>query len=110
MKNRKKKKIIGTPDRPRLVVYRSLKYIYGQVVDDINHKVLLASSNLSKNVPADLKKTKTKVEAAKILGKFLAENALKHKIDKVVFDRNGYLYHGRVRAFADGVREGGLKF
>ena len=110
MQKRRKKKIIGTPDKPRLVIYRSLKYIYGQLIDDINHKVLYASSNLSKNASADIKKVKTKVEAAKIIGKILGENAKKKKINKVVFDRNGYLYHGRVKAFAEGVREGGLQF
>ena len=110
MRKRNKKKLTGTPDKPRLVIYRSLKYIYGQLVDDVNHKVIFAASNLSKNAPKDLKKIKTKVEAAKLIGKFLGENALKNKIDKVVFDRNGYLYHGRVKAFAEGAREGGLKF
>jgi large subunit ribosomal protein L18 len=110
MKEKKKKKIMGTPDKPRLVIYRSLKYIYGQLIDDKNHKVILTASNLTKNLASDLKKSKTKVEAAKLVGKSLGENALKSKIENVIFDRNGYLYHGRVKAFADGAREGGLKF
>ena len=110
MKNRNKKRLVGTPEKPRLVVYRSLKYTYGQLVDDINHKVIAAYSNAGKKASADLKKAKTKVEAAKISGKLLAENALKKKVAKVIFDRNGYLYHGRVKAFAEGAREGGLQF
>jgi len=110
MKNKKKKKVVGTPQKPRLVVYRSLRYIYGQIIDDVNKKVLLSLNNKSKNVPVDLKKAKTKTEASTMLGKTLAKHASEKKIKSVVFDRNGYLYHGRVKAFADGAREGGLKF
>ena len=76
----------------------------------MNHKVIVASSNVSKKGSPELKKAKSKVEAAKINGKVLAENALKKKIKNIVFDRNGYLYHGRIRAFAEGAREGGLQF
>jgi large subunit ribosomal protein L18 len=110
MKSQRKKKMIGTKERPRLVVYRSLKYIYGQLIDDVNQRVLLSMSNISKNAPAEVKKSKTKTEASTILGKTLAAEAAKKRIKKVIFDRNGYLYHGRIRAFADGAREGGLKF
>jgi large subunit ribosomal protein L18 len=110
MKYKNKKKLIGTPEKPRLVIYRSLKYTYGQLIDDINHKVITAYSNVGKKSSADLKKAKTKVEAAKITGKLLAENALKKKVEKVIFDRNRYLYHGRIKAFAEGAREGGLQF
>jgi large subunit ribosomal protein L18 len=110
MLNRKNKRMVGTAEKPRLVVYRSLKYIYGQLVDDINHKTLLAVSNLSKDVVQNLKKAKNKTQASKQIGKILGEQAVKLKIERAIFDRNGYLYHGRVKAFAEGAREGGLKF
>jgi large subunit ribosomal protein L18 len=110
MKKRSKKKMIGTPERPRLVVYRSLKYIYGQIIDDVNHKVLLACSNVGKKTTKGANKSGNKTGASHVLGKVLAEKAKAKKISQVVFDRNGYLYHGRVKAFAEGAREGGLKF
>ncbi len=110
MKNKRKKKIFGTSEKPRLVIFRSLKYIYGQIIDDTSHKVLASMSNIEKSAPADLKNSKTKKDASKLLGKSLGELAVKNKIKKVIFDRNGYIYHGRVKAFADGAREGGLKF
>jgi large subunit ribosomal protein L18 len=110
MKNVRKKRVFGTPTKPRLVIYRSLKYIYGQVIDDTNHKVIVSASNLRKGIAQDLKKAKTKTDASHIVGKKLAEEAVKSKIEQVIFDRNGYIYHGRVKAFADGAREGGLKF
>ena len=110
MKNKKKKSMFGTVEKPRLVVFRSLKYIYGQIIDDTSHKVLASISDKSKSAPPDIKKSKTKMDASKMLGKALGELAVKNKIQKVVFDRNGYIYHGRVKAFADGAREGGLKF
>ena len=105
-----KSNIHGTKERPRLVVFRSLKYIYGQLIDDDAHKVILSSSNVGKKVSKNVKDAKSKMEASKEVGKLLAESAVKNKIDEVVFDRNGYLYHGRIKAFADGAREGGLKF
>jgi large subunit ribosomal protein L18 len=108
--SRKKKKMVGTPEKPRLVIYRSLKYVYGQLVDDINHKTLVSVSNISKDLKQNLKKAGNKTKASKEVGKILAERAVTQKIEKVVFDRNGYLYHGRVKAFAEGAREGGLKF
>ncbi|MFC2088461.1 50S ribosomal protein L18 [Calditrichota bacterium] len=110
MKSKKKKKIFGSAEKPRLVVFKSLKYIYGQIIDDTNHKVLASISNVSKSAPTDIKKSKTKLDTSKLLGKALGELAVKNKIQKVVFDRNGYIYHGRIKAFADGAREGGLKF
>jgi large subunit ribosomal protein L18 len=106
----KKKKIIGTPEKPRLVIYRSLKYVYGQLIDDVNHKTLLSVSNISKDLGQNLKKAGNKTKASKEVGKILAERAVKQKIEQVVFDRHGYLYHGRIKAFAEGAREGGLKF
>ena len=107
---KRKKKIFGTTDRPRLVAYRSLKYIYGQIVDDSQNKVILGVSNISKSARAGVEKAKNKTEASFIVGKLLAGEAKKKKISKVVFDRNGYLYHGRIKSFAEGAREGGLEF
>jgi len=107
---RRKRKIHGTKERPRLVVYRSLNNIYGQLIDDSEHKVLLATSNIGKNISAEVKKAKTKTDISFAVGKTIAEQALKKKIEEVIFDRNGYLYHGRVKAFAEGARKGGLKF
>ena len=96
-------KIKGTSDRPRLVVFRSLRYTYAQIVDD-GKGVILASSS-------DIKEKKgTKVEKAKNIGLELAKKAKEKKIETVVFDRNGYKYHGRTKAIADGAREGGLNF
>lgn len=102
-KKRAKDKVRGTADYPRLVVYRSNKYIYGQIVDDINGKVLVAVSE------KELKTKGTKTEKASLVGKELATKAKKNKISKVRFDRAGYRYHGRVKAVADGAREGGLE-
>ena len=107
---KRKKKMFGTPEKPRLVVYRSLKYIYGQIVDDTQNKVLVSASNLSKNLSEKVKKAKTKTEASREVGKALADMANKKKIKEIIFDRNGYIYHGRVKALAEGAREGGLEF
>jgi large subunit ribosomal protein L18 len=103
-------KVIGTAERPRLVVYRSLKYMHAQLIDDTNHTVILGITNNSSAAKAAVKKAKNKTEAASIVGKTLAEEAKKKKVETVVFDRNGYIYHGRVKALAEGAREGGLKF
>ncbi len=108
--NRRKKRITGTPERPRLVVYRSLRYIHAQIVDDESQKVLLGINDKSKEALEVLKGSKNKTENAHNVGKALAKKAKDKKIKTVVFDRNGYLYHGRVKAFAEGVREGGLEF
>jgi len=104
-----KKKVRGTTERPRLVVFRSLKHIYVQFVDDSNQKTLLSVSDLSKDIQGDLK-DKNKTESAKVVGKFAAEKAKDLKIENVVFDRAGYIYHGRIKALAEGAREGGLVF
>lgn len=96
-------KVKGTDKRPRLVVYKSLKYTYAQLIDDDSRKVLMSVSD------AKIKVKGTKSEKAKKLGTELAEKAKEKKIEAVVFDRNGYKYHGRVKAVADGAREGGLK-
>lgn len=99
--------MFGTPQMPRLVIFRSMKNIEGQIVDDVKGVTLIGMSSLSKEVD---KKDKKKVEVSKLVGQQLAKKAKKKGIEKIVFDRNGYLYHGRVKAFAEGAREGGLKF
>lgn len=97
-------KIKGTSTRPRLVVYRSLSHTYAQLIDDDKKVILLSSSDMK------LKDKGTKTEKAKKVGEEIASQAKEKKIEAVVFDRNGYKYHGRVKAVADGAREGGLKF
>lgn len=99
-----RKKLKGTQERPRLCVYKSLKNIYAQLVDDVAGKTILMVSTLG-----DVK-DKTGRAAATEVGKLIATKAKEKKIDKVVFDRSGYLYHGRVKAVADGAREAGLNF
>jgi len=101
-----RKRISGTADTPRLSVFRSNKEIYAQVIDDLSGKTLLSAS--SKETSSDSKGSK--IETSVLVGKTLAEKAIKAGIENVVFDRNGYLYHGRVKALAEGAREGGLKF
>jgi large subunit ribosomal protein L18 len=105
-----RKKVNGTADMPRLVVYRSLNQIYGQLIDDVAGKTILSISSISKDASEKLKSEKGKIGKSKLIGKLIAEKAKSANINNVVFDRNGYLYHGRVKAFADGAREGGLKF
>ncbi|MFT5746871.1 MAG: large subunit ribosomal protein L18 [Paraglaciecola sp.] len=101
-----RKKVRGTAARPRLAIYRSNKEIYAQVIDDVNGVTLCSASSRDKGFSVE----GPKVEQAKSVGKKLAENAQSASIDNVVFDRGGYLYHGRVKALADGAREGGMKF
>jgi large subunit ribosomal protein L18 len=108
-RDRVRARVRGTEQRPRLSVYRSDKHIYVQVVADTAGKTLLAVSTLSPDLRAQLKKT-TDVAAAKQVGLLAARRCLEKGIAQIVFDRNGFLYHGRVRAVADGAREGGLKF
>ncbi len=105
-----RKHLSGTSEVPRLTVYRSLTNVYAQLIDDSDGKTLASASSLSKEISAELKGAKSKVEKSKIVGNLLAKKALEKKITTVVFDRNGYKYHGRVQALADGAREGGLKF
>jgi len=105
-----RKKIIGTSERPRLVVYKSLKHIYAQLVDDTNHKTITGMSSLSNELKNEISNAKSKIEVAEIVGNGIAKRALDLKLEKIVFDRNGYIYHGRVKAVADGARKGGLKF
>jgi large subunit ribosomal protein L18 len=108
---RVRRKVAGSPERPRLVVHRSLKNMSAQIADDIAGKVLMGISTLSPELK-DLREQEdsTKSTLAKAAGKLLAEKAKAAGITKVVFDRGGYLYHGRIAAFAEGAREGGLEF
>ena len=109
-RRRSKRHAFGTEARPRIVVYRSLSHIYGQLVDDVSGKTLVTASSSEKAIAPKSKKPVTKTELSSMVGKELATRAKKKNLSKVVFDRNGFLYHGRVKAFADGAREGGLKF
>lgn len=110
IKRRIRKKIFGTSSKPRLSVYRSLNQIYAQIINDETGTTLLGASSLSKEIAEDLKKAKNKIEKSKIVGKFVAKLALENNICEVIFDRNGFKYHGRVKSLAEGAREGGLKF
>lgn len=110
IKSRIQKKIRGTTELPRLTVYRSLHHMYVQIVDDSQSKTLVASSTLTPNLRDEVKKLKGKKEIAKHVGMDIAKKAIEKKIQQVVFDRNGYAYHGIVKSLADGAREAGLKF
>lgn len=109
-KYRIRKKVFGTSDTPRLSVYRSLKHIYAQIIDDEHGNTLVACSTMEKEVREAIKDKTRKVEQAKLVGKILAKRALEKGIERIAFDRNGFLYHGRVRALADSARENGLVF
>ncbi|MFZ5590523.1 MAG: 50S ribosomal protein L18 [Bacillota bacterium] len=106
---RVRKKVFGTAQRPRLNVFRSLSHIYAQIIDDEQGHTLVAASTLSPELKGKLEQTGN-VAAARQVGLLIAEKARAKGITKVVFDRAGYLYHGRVKALADGAREGGLEF
>lgn len=99
----------GTAERPRLAVFRSNNHMYAQVIDDAAGKTLVAASTIEKDVKAKLEKTNN-VEAAKVLGEVIAKRALEKGIENVVFDRGGYIYHGKVAALAEAAREAGLQF
>ena len=103
---RVRKKISGTQERPRLCVYRSNNHLYVQIIDDVAGNTLVAASTLDKEV----KNKHSNKEAAKEVGKLIAKRALDKKIETVVFDRGGYVYHGVVKELAEAAREGGLKF
>jgi large subunit ribosomal protein L18 len=107
IKKRIRKVVSGTAERPRLNVFRSNKQIYAQLIDDLSGKTILAVSSLNKDFEGA---QGTKVEIAEKVGKAVAEKAIAAGLTAVVFDRNGYLYHGRVKQLADAAREGGLKF
>lgn len=102
-----RKKISGSPAKPRLSVYRSNKGIYAQLIDDISGSTVISVSSLKNS---DVNDKLPKVDQSKLVGKLLAEKAVASGITEVVFDRNGYLYHGRIKSLAEGAREGGLKF
>lgn len=102
-------KLAGTPECPRLAVYRSTKHIYAQVIDDEKHVTLASASSNDKDLRAELGHGGN-IEAAKAVGKAVAEKALKAGIKSIVFDRGGFLYHGRIAALADAAREAGLEF
>ncbi|MDR3154213.1 MAG: 50S ribosomal protein L18 [Deltaproteobacteria bacterium] len=106
---RVRKKVRGTAERPRLSVFRSARHIYAQLIDDVSGRTLAAASTLTASVKGSLGGLK-KIEAAKAVGKAVAEAAKGKGYGAVVFDRNGFLYHGRVKALSEGAREAGLKF
>lgn len=107
---RVRKKVHGTATRPRLCVYRSLKHIYAQVVDDQTGRCLLTVSDLSQEVRSRLGDVKGKTGVSALVGEVVAEKVREMGIETIAFDRGGYIYHGRVKALADGARKGGLKF
>ena len=108
IKKRIRSKMSGNSSRPRLTVFRSNSEIYAQLVDDASGKTLMASSSTEKAVAKD--KGKSKMDTAKSVGVAIAKKAVEKGIKEVIFDRNGFLYHGRIKALADGAREAGLKF
>lgn len=109
-KKRVRKKIRGTLERPRLSVFRSSKHIYSQIVDDTVGRTLVDGSSLSKEILPQIQGKGGNREGSAIVGKLIAKRALDKGIKKVIFDRNGFLYHGRIQAFAEAVREHGLEF
>ena len=107
---RVRKKIHGTPERPRLSVYRSLSHIYAQVIDDVARTTLVSASDIEQEAKAKLNGGKHKTDVAKVVGELVAKRAIERGISEIVFDRGGYKYHGRVAALANAAREAGLKF
>lgn len=105
-----RRSINGTPERYRLTVFRSASHIYAQIIDDVNGKTLAAASTRDKDIASQLASVQGKVEKSKVIGSALAQRALAKNISKVAFDRNGYLYHGRIKAVAEAARESGLIF
>lgn len=108
-KARVRKKVVGTEERPRLNVFRSNKHIYAQIIDDTNKKTIVAASTRSKEIAPEAGKLK-KSDVAKKVGELIGKLASDKGVASVVFDRSGYIYHGRIKALADGAREAGLKF
>lgn len=109
-RTRIRKKIFGTTEKPRLTVYRSLDHVYAQVIDDTAGITIASASSLSKELSDSIKEAKGKIAKSKLVGSLLAQKAKEKNITTVIFDRNGYKYHGRIQAIAEGAREGGLKF
>lgn len=108
-KRRVRNKVLGTPQRPRLTVFRANKHMYAQVIDDTVGRTLVSASTLSPELRGVLRSTGSR-EAASKVGELLARKAVEAKVERVVFDRNRYRYHGRVKALADAARQGGLQF
>ena len=108
--NRIRRKIQGTSERPRLAVRRSLRHMYVQVIDDVAARTLVAISTLDKDAQTQLKGVSSRMERSEKLGKLLAERAKDRGVEHVTFDRGGYLYHGHIKALAEGARKGGLQF
>ncbi len=106
---RVRRKVTGTEERPRLCVFRSSKHIYVQIIEDVTGRTLVTASTASKDLVDGVKNTGN-IEAAKVVGQAIAKKALEKNIKQVVFDRNGFLYHGRIKALADAAREAGLSF
>ena len=106
---RMRRHIIGTPERPRMAVFRSNNHMYVQIIDDVAQTTLVSASTLQKDVKAELENTDD-VKAAAYLGTVIGKKAVEAGIESVVFDRGGYIYHGKVKALADAAREAGLKF
>ncbi len=107
IKRRIRKKIFGIKEKPRMTVYRSNRNIFVQIIDDVNKSTIISASSLDKDIAE--KKDITKIQQAELVGKLIAEKAGKSGVKGVVFDRNGYLYHGRIKKLADTARENGLK-
>ena len=108
-KRRIRKKIFGTPERPRMTVFRSARHIYAQVVDDTKGHTIASASSREESILAD-RESKGKIGRAALVGKLIGQRAQAKGVAMVVFDRNGFLYHGRIKALSDGAREAGLKF
>ena len=104
-----RKRMTGTSERPRLTVFRSSRHIYAQIIDDVSGRTLVAASSLEK-AAKEASNIENNVAMAQYIGKLVGERAVKQGIQKVVFDRNGFLYHGRVKAVSEGAREAGLQF
>lgn len=109
-KKRVRKKVKGTPDTPRLSIFRSSRHIYAQIVDDISSRTLVDASSVSRDLRPQLQGKGGNREGAAFVGEWIAKRALERGISQVVFDRNGFLYHGRVKVLAESAREHGLKF
>ncbi len=105
-----RKHIFGTPERYRLTIFRSLNHIYAQIIDDTQNRTVVSASTLDKELTGGLASAEGKIERSKLVGTLLAQRAAAANVSTVVFDRNGYLYHGRIKALADAAREAGLSF
>ncbi|QTA78856.1 50S ribosomal protein L18 [Desulfonema limicola] len=111
-KKRIRKKMVGTSERPRLSVFKSAKHIYAQIVNDVEGNTLVAASSMEKDIreDPDIVSEKGKIPVAARIGKLIADRAMQKGVKKVVFDRNGFIYHGRIKAVSEGAREAGLDF